>query len=62
MLVTRNGVGTIVSEVDIKTFKDIYELRMRLAELMGDLVAHQSDTRLRLKCPWRIMRNRVVGS
>ncbi len=37
LLVTRNGVGTIVSEVDIKTFKDIYELRMRLSELMGDL-------------------------
>ncbi len=34
---TRNGVGTIVTEVDIKTFKDIYELRMRLAEMMGDL-------------------------
>lgn len=37
LLETRNGVGTIVSEVDIKTFKDIYELRMRLAEMMGDL-------------------------
>lgn len=37
LLETRNGVGTIVSEVDINTFKDIYELRMRLAELMGDL-------------------------
>ncbi len=37
MVETRNGVGTIVTEVDIKTFKDIYELRMRLAELMGDL-------------------------
>ncbi len=37
LLETRNGVGTIVSEVDIKTFRDIYELRMRLAELMGDL-------------------------
>lgn len=34
---TRNGVGTMVSEVDIKTFKDIYELRMRLAEMMGDM-------------------------
>lgn len=40
---TRNGVGTIVSEVDIKTFKDIYELRMRLAEMMGDLAAINPD-------------------
>lgn len=37
LLETRNGVGTIVSEVDIETFKDIYELRMRLAEMMGAL-------------------------
>ena len=29
---TRNGVGTTVTEVDVKTFKDIYALRMRLAE------------------------------
>lgn len=37
LLKTRNGVGTIVSEVDIKTFKDIYALRMSLAESMGEL-------------------------
>ncbi len=37
MVETRNGVGTIVTEVDIKTFKDIYELRMRLSEMIGDL-------------------------
>ena len=34
---TRNGIGTIVTEVDVKTFKDIYALRMRLAEDMGVL-------------------------
>ncbi len=34
---TRNGVGTIVTNLDLKTFKDIYELRMRLAEMIGDL-------------------------
>jgi len=46
LLETRNGVGTIVSEVDIKTFKDIYELRMRLAELIGELspVSPSADT------------------
>ncbi len=32
LVTTRNGVGTIVTEVDVKTFKDIYALRMRLAE------------------------------
>ncbi len=34
---TRNGVGTIVTALDLETFKDIYELRMRLAEMAGDL-------------------------
>ncbi len=34
---TRNGIGTIVTDLDFKMFKDIYELRMRLAEMAGDL-------------------------
>ena len=33
----RNGVGTIVKDIDLKTFKEIYDLRMHLAELMGEL-------------------------
>jgi DNA-binding GntR family transcriptional regulator len=37
LVTTRNGVGTIVTEVDVKTFKDIYALRMRLAEDIGVL-------------------------
>ena len=37
LVTTRNGIGTIVTEVDVKTFKDIYALRMRLAEDMGVL-------------------------
>ena len=37
LVTTRNGVGTIVTEVDVKTFRDIYALRMRLAEDMGVL-------------------------
>jgi DNA-binding GntR family transcriptional regulator len=44
LLETRNGVGTIVSEVDIKTFKDIYALRMSLAELMGELSPRKPTT------------------
>lgn len=32
-----NGVGTIVTDIDLKTFKETYDLRMRLAELMGEL-------------------------
>src|SRR3982750_3276441 len=34
---TRNGVGTIVTGVDFKAFRDVYELRLRLAELLGQL-------------------------
>ena len=37
LLETRNGVGTIVTDVNFKTFKDIYELRMHLAEMQGVL-------------------------
>ena len=33
----RNGVGTIVKDIDLKTLKEIYDLRMHLAELMGEL-------------------------
>ena len=33
----KNGVGTIVTDIDLKTFKETYDLRMRLAELMGEL-------------------------
>ncbi|MGA8259545.1 MAG: GntR family transcriptional regulator [Arenicellales bacterium] len=33
----KNGVGTIVTDIDLRTFREIYNLRMRLAELMGDL-------------------------
>lgn len=37
LLETRNGVGTMVTDVNFKTFKDIYELRMRLSEMLGVL-------------------------
>ncbi|MER9256384.1 GntR family transcriptional regulator [Mesorhizobium sp. M0598] len=33
----RNGVGTRVTDIDMKTFKDIYDLRILLAEAMGSL-------------------------
>jgi DNA-binding GntR family transcriptional regulator len=33
----KNGVGTIVTDINLKTFKETYGLRMRLAELMGEL-------------------------
>ena len=37
LLEIRNGVGTIVTDIDMKTFKDIYDLRVLLAESMGTL-------------------------
>jgi DNA-binding GntR family transcriptional regulator len=33
---TRNGVGTFVSEVNPQTAEDLYRLRMKLAELIGE--------------------------
>jgi len=34
---TRNGVGTIVTGVDYNAFRDVYDLRLKLAELIGEL-------------------------
>jgi DNA-binding GntR family transcriptional regulator len=36
---TRNGVGTNVTGVDFREFKDIYAFRLRLSELIGDFSA-----------------------
>jgi DNA-binding GntR family transcriptional regulator len=36
---TRNGVGTHVTGVDFRQFKDIYAFRLRLSELLGDFSA-----------------------
>ncbi len=33
----KNGVGTMVTDIDLNTFKQIYDLRKRLAEMMGEL-------------------------
>ena len=33
----RNGVGTIVTGVDFRAFRDVYALRLKLAELIGEL-------------------------
>ncbi|MGH6880377.1 GntR family transcriptional regulator [Hypericibacter sp.] len=44
---TKNGVGTIVTGVDFKQFKDVYELRLRLCEMIGQLSARPcTDTDL----------------
>lgn len=32
---TRNGVGTIVTNFDIPAFRDVYEMRLKFAELVG---------------------------
>lgn len=37
LVVTRHGVGTTVTNVDLMGLREIYSLRMRLAELIGDL-------------------------
>lgn len=36
---TRNGVGTRVTGVDFREFKDVYAFRLRLSELIGDFSA-----------------------
>lgn len=45
LLETKNGVGTIVTDINMKTFKDIYALRILLAEAMGSLSPNQASSR-----------------
>jgi DNA-binding GntR family transcriptional regulator len=33
---TKNGVGTLVTEIDTRTIADLYRLRMKLAEVIGE--------------------------
>lgn len=42
---TRNGVGTFVTGIDIKSFIDAYELRIELAEMIGRLSPRQCGPR-----------------
>lgn len=37
MVFSQRGVGTIVTPVDLKSIKEVYVLRMKLAELIGQL-------------------------
>ena len=37
LVTSMQGVGTIVASVDLKFLKEVYALRMKLAELVGDL-------------------------
>jgi DNA-binding GntR family transcriptional regulator len=34
---SKNGVGTIVTALDYRKIKDVYEMRLRIAPLIGDL-------------------------
>jgi DNA-binding GntR family transcriptional regulator len=34
---TRNGVGTLVTGVDFRAFRDVYEMRLKVAELIGEM-------------------------
>lgn len=37
LVTTKHGIGTLVMTVDVKALKDVYALRLKLAELVGDL-------------------------
>ena len=45
LLETKNGVGTIVTDINMKSFKDIYALRMLLADAMGILSPNPVSSR-----------------
>jgi DNA-binding GntR family transcriptional regulator len=37
LVISRQGVGTLVTTADLKSLKDVYLLRLKLAELIGNL-------------------------
>lgn len=41
----RNGVGNYVTDVDTGTFSDLYRLRMRMAELIGEFTSETEGAR-----------------
>ena len=41
---TRNGVGTLVSERTLDEIKQIYQIRLRLASLIGELTPQRLPT------------------
>lgn len=54
----RNGIGTRVTDIDMKTFKDIYDLRILLAESMGSLSPNWVTDRHRKRLDEMIARAR----
>lgn len=34
---THNGVGTIVTKIDLPSFRDVYDMRLKFAELVGEM-------------------------
>ncbi len=44
LLVTRHGVGTIVTELDFEHLNEAIQLRMKLAELIGELTPRKQVT------------------
>lgn len=43
LLVSRQGHGTVITRIDLHSLKDIYFLRMKLAEMLGASDPHQPD-------------------
>jgi DNA-binding GntR family transcriptional regulator len=37
LVTSKNGVGTIVTEADFESLKDVYAMRLKIAELIGDM-------------------------
>ena len=41
----RAGIGTVVTDIDIKTFKEIYDLRLYLTELTAEIVPLEVESK-----------------
>ncbi|MEH6579336.1 MAG: GntR family transcriptional regulator [Amphritea sp.] len=46
LVISKNGVGTLVTEADFDSLKDVYEMRLKVAELIGTMSPTTCETAL----------------
>lgn len=59
---TRNGVGTIVTGIDIPAFQDVYAMRLQLASLIGKMTPNACDEKMAKALEALLARAEGLGS
>lgn len=59
---SKQGVGTIVTTADLKSLRDVYAIRMKLAEALGDLSPVADPAPFRAELGRLLQRSRRLGA